>query len=72
MLIFLDIEFTGLDQAKPDLISIGLVAEAGREFYAELPESHWAIRQAPGSGKGAVIKPHLCSRPCNRNNGQPK
>ena len=44
MLLFLDTEFTGLDQAKPDLISIGLVDEAGREFYAELPESHWTVQ----------------------------
>lgn len=43
-LIFLDTEFTGLDQAKPDLISIGLVDESGREFYAELPESHWTVQ----------------------------
>ena len=33
MLIFLDTEFT--DFVRPDLISIGLVAEDGREFYAE-------------------------------------
>lgn len=44
MLLFLDTEFTGLDQAKPDLISIALVDEAGREFYAELPESHWTVQ----------------------------
>jgi hypothetical protein len=44
MLLFLDTEFTGLNQAKPDLISIGLVDEAGREFYAELPESHWTVQ----------------------------
>jgi hypothetical protein len=44
MLLFLDTEFTGLDQAKPDLISIGMVDEAGREFYAELPESHWTVQ----------------------------
>lgn len=44
MLIFLDTEFTGLDQNKPDLISIGLVDETGREFYAELPEAHWAVQ----------------------------
>ncbi|HZW14447.1 MAG TPA: hypothetical protein VFF81_14805 [Noviherbaspirillum sp.] len=44
MLLFLDTEFTGLDQAKPDLISIGLVDESGREFYAELPESHWTVQ----------------------------
>jgi hypothetical protein len=44
MLICLDTEFTGLNQAKPDLISIGLVDENGREFYAELPESHWTVQ----------------------------
>ncbi|TYK74121.1 hypothetical protein FSY45_19970 [Comamonas sp. Z1] len=33
MLIFLDTEFTRLD--RPDLISIALIAEDGREFYAE-------------------------------------
>lgn len=33
MLVFLDTEFT--DFAKPDLISLALVAEDGREFYAE-------------------------------------
>jgi hypothetical protein len=33
MLVFLDTEFT--DFVRPDLISIGLVAEDGREFYAE-------------------------------------
>lgn len=44
MFVFLDTEFTGLDQAKPDLISIGLVDEAGREFYAELPEENWTVQ----------------------------
>jgi hypothetical protein len=44
MLLYLDTEFTGLDQASPDLISIGLVDEAGGEFYAELPESHWTVQ----------------------------
>jgi hypothetical protein len=44
LLLFLDTEFTGLDQARPDLISIGLVDEAGHEFYAELPESHWTVQ----------------------------
>lgn len=44
MLLFLDTEFTGLDQAKPDLISIGLVDEIGHEFYVELPESHWTVQ----------------------------
>ncbi len=33
MLVFLDTEFTQFH--RPDLISIGLVAEDGREFYAE-------------------------------------
>lgn len=36
MLIFLDTEFT--DFNDPDLISIGLVDESGREFYAESTE----------------------------------
>src|SRR5471030_1951057 len=44
MMLFLDTEFTGLDQDKPDLISIALVDEAGREFYAELPPSHYAVQ----------------------------
>jgi hypothetical protein len=44
MMLFLDTEFTGLDQDKPDLISIALVDEAGREFYAELPSSHYAVQ----------------------------
>jgi hypothetical protein len=33
MLIFLDTEFTKLE--RPDLISLALVSEDGREFYAE-------------------------------------
>lgn len=44
MLLFLDTEFTGIDQSKPDLISIGLVDETGREFYAELPEAQWTVQ----------------------------
>jgi len=35
MLIFLDTEFTDFPESECDLISIGLVAEDGREFYAE-------------------------------------
>lgn len=57
MLLFFDTEFTGLDQAKPDLISIGLVDENGREFYAELPESHWTV-QCNEWGHFNVV-PHL-------------
>jgi hypothetical protein len=44
MLICLDTEFTGLNQVKPDLISIGLVDGTGREFYAELPEFNWTVQ----------------------------
>lgn len=35
MLIFLDTEFTNFPESECDLISIGLVDENGREFYAE-------------------------------------
>lgn len=38
MLVFLDTEFT--DFVRPGLISIALVAEDGREFYAELNDYH--------------------------------
>ena len=44
MLIFIDTEFTGLDQIKPDLISIALVDETGREFYAELPPASYQVQ----------------------------
>lgn len=37
MKVFFDTEFTGLHQ-KTTLISIGLVAESGHVFYAELPD----------------------------------
>ena len=36
MLVFLDTEFT--DLARPELLSLALVAEDGREFYAELAD----------------------------------
>ena len=38
MLVFLDTEFTDFPGAECDLIAIGLVDEAGREFYAELTD----------------------------------
>jgi hypothetical protein len=38
MLIFLDTEFTDFPESDCDLISIGLVDENGREFYAELTD----------------------------------
>ena len=40
-LIFFDTEFTGLI-IYPRLISIGLVSEDGREFYAELSDTYQA------------------------------
>lgn len=43
-MLFLDTEFTGLDQQTPDLISLALVDMEGREFYAELPSSHYAVQ----------------------------
>lgn len=44
MLMFIDTEFTGLDQIKPDLISIALVDEDGRAFYAELPPASYQVQ----------------------------
>lgn len=38
MNIFLDTEFTDFPESECDLISIGLVADDGREFYAELTD----------------------------------
>lgn len=38
MKLFLDTEFTDFPESECDLISIGLVAEDGREFYAELTD----------------------------------
>ena len=40
LLIFMDTEFTNLDSPElPELISIGLIAEDGQNFYAELRHS---------------------------------
>lgn len=40
MLLFLDTEYTGLNQQAPKLISLALVAEDGsREFYVELSDT---------------------------------
>lgn len=39
MLVFFDTEFTDIG-VDPRLISIGLVAEDGREFYAELSDTY--------------------------------
>lgn len=58
MLIFLDTEFT--DFVDTDLISIGLVAEDGREFYAELVD----YRQETCSDfVREVVKPLLKQHP---------
>ena len=38
MLVMLDTEFTDFPESECDLIAIGLVAEDGREFYAELTD----------------------------------
>jgi hypothetical protein len=36
--VFLDTEFT--DFIRPHLISIGMIADSGEEFYAEIPYQH--------------------------------
>lgn len=42
--LYLDLKLTGPGQKRPGIISIALVDEAGREFYAELPQSEYASR----------------------------
>ncbi len=44
MRIFLHTKFSGVNQARPDLISIALVSEDERGFYAALPESNWTVQ----------------------------
>lgn len=39
--VFLDTEFTGLEQPDPLLVSVGLYVSPEISFYAELPESDW-------------------------------
>ena len=59
MLIFLDTEFTGLDQRSPSLIAIGLVTEDKQIFYAALPQATYintarfanAVEKAFSTGK---------------------
>ena len=47
-LLFIDTEFTGLNQRWPRLISIGLVSEDGRHsFYAELPPESYTEKLTP-------------------------
>lgn len=45
--LFIDTEFTDLGQRYPRLISIGLVAEDGDSFYAELPADCYLERVTP-------------------------
>lgn len=54
MLVFLDTEFTDLD--NPRLISIGLVAQEGQQFYGELTD--WQLQECSSFVTGAVL-PHL-------------
>jgi hypothetical protein len=37
--VFIDTEFT--DFLEPDLISLGMAAESGEEFYGEVPYAHY-------------------------------
>lgn len=64
--LFLDTEFTGLDDPYPFLISIGLVDEDGRNtFYAEVERSNWERKAelwvwqhvVPHLESGAVVMP---------------
>lgn len=57
MLLFLDTEFTGLDQENPSLISLALVKEYGDYFYAELPLTCYAHRASEWVQQNVV--PHL-------------
>lgn len=47
MKLFLDTEFSSLLAAESQLISLALVAEDGREFYAELPPSTYQKTCSP-------------------------
>ena len=47
MILFLDTEFTSLEQANPSLISLALVDERGSYFYAELPPASYIHRASP-------------------------
>lgn len=54
VILFLDTEFTGLGQRLTQLISIGLLAEDGAEFYAELPPASYQDNLVPWV-KGNVL-----------------
>lgn len=44
MKLFIDTEFSSLEKRNSRLVSIGLIAEDGREFYAELPKHTWSFK----------------------------
>lgn len=54
MIVFFDTEFTGLD--RPSLISIGLVAQDGQQFYGELTD--WELQECSSFVIETVL-PHL-------------
>jgi hypothetical protein len=56
MLVFFDTEFTDLS-LDPQLISIGLISEDGREFYAELYDAYEISRYSPFVQE--AVLPHL-------------
>ena len=47
MLLFLDTEFSSLEQSNPSLISLALVREDGDFFYAEAPSASYLGRASP-------------------------
>lgn len=55
MMLFLDTEYTGLQQRKPKLISLGIVSEDGRrEFYVELADT-WQFEDCSDFVKREVL-----------------
>lgn len=59
MRCFLDTEFSSMD--RPALISIALVADDGREFYAEVTDS-WTLEDCSDFVISNVL-PHLLRSP---------
>ncbi|WNC94390.1 3'-5' exoribonuclease [Paraburkholderia sp. FT54] len=55
MLLFLDTEYTGYEQAAPQLISLALVTEDGkREFYVEIADT-WRVADCTEFVKREVL-----------------
>lgn len=42
MKVFVDTEFTSLDNRFMELISVGMIDETGREFYLEVNDFNWS------------------------------